>query len=374
MFERLPAAQAYSLGAVPYRVNGSAIEVAIADPYDLALPERLEQLTGLRVELLLASPAAIQSALKRSQGTAEVLKDVSEDFRLVMVKETDEGREETVSLEKLGDVSSPVVRLINTLLLDALAKRASDIHIETATPAARHKYRIDGVLILRWQRWPRHRGAVVSRIKVMAELDIAEKRVPQDGRFRLSRARAREIDFRVSIMPSILGEDAVMRILDKEALTDGMRGLRLDVSASATTLQQLRRAVRRALRHGARHRTDGQRQDDDAVRGALRDQPAEDKIITIEDPVEYQLAGVAADSGEREEGPDIRARAALDTAPRSGQDHGGRDPRRGDRADRGAVGAHRPPGVHDGAREQRVRRASAASRTWAWMPTASCRR
>ena len=126
LFGRLPAAQAYALGAVPYRLNGSAIEVAIADPCDLTLPDRLEHLTGLRVKLLFASPGAIQAALKRSQGAAEVLKGVSEDF-LVIVKETEEGREETVSLEKLGDVSSPVVRLINTLLLDALAKRASEI-------------------------------------------------------------------------------------------------------------------------------------------------------------------------------------------------------------------------------------------------------
>ena len=126
LFERLPAAQAYALGAVPCAVNGTAIEVAIANPYDLALPDRLEHLTGMPVRLRLASPGAIQAALKRSQGTTEVLKDLSEDFRLVMVKETEEGQEQAVSLEKLGDVSSPVVRLINTLLLDALAKRASE--------------------------------------------------------------------------------------------------------------------------------------------------------------------------------------------------------------------------------------------------------
>jgi len=205
LFGRLPAAQAYSLGAVPYRVNGSVIEIAIADPYDLTLPERLEELTGLRVELLLASAAGIQAALKRSQGTAEVLKDVSEDFRLVMVKETDEGREETVSLEKLGDVSSPVVRLINTLVLDAIAKRASDIHIETYESGIAAKYRIDGVLYPAMDTLDRrHHGAFVSRLKVMAELDIAEKRVPQDGRFKL-RLGARDIDFRISVIPSVFG-------------------------------------------------------------------------------------------------------------------------------------------------------------------------
>ena len=131
LFERLPAAQAYELNAVPVRANGEALEIAIADPYDLDLPDRLERITGARVKLALATPGAIQAALKRSQGTAEVLRGLSEDFRLVMVKETDEGGEQTVSLEKLGDASSPVVRLVNTVLVDALAKRASDIHIET---------------------------------------------------------------------------------------------------------------------------------------------------------------------------------------------------------------------------------------------------
>jgi type IV pilus assembly protein PilB len=146
LFECLSATQAYQLNVVPYRLNGEAIEVAIADPYDLALPERLERITGLHVKLLLAGTGAIQAALKRSQGSAEVLKDLSEDFRLVMVKETEEGGEQTVSLEKLGDVSSPVVRLVNTLMLDALAKRASDIHIETYDKGIAVKYRIDGVL------------------------------------------------------------------------------------------------------------------------------------------------------------------------------------------------------------------------------------
>ena len=100
-----------SAGGVVFRRTESGIEIAIADPYDLDLPDRLERLTGARVKLALATPGAIQAALKRSQGTAEVLRGLSEDFRLVMVKETDEGGEQTVSLEKLGDASSPVVVL-----------------------------------------------------------------------------------------------------------------------------------------------------------------------------------------------------------------------------------------------------------------------
>ncbi len=293
LFERLPAAQAYALGAVPCALNGSAIEVAIANPYDLGLPDRLEHLTGLAVRLRLATPAAIQAALKRSQGSSEVLKGVSEDFRLVMVKETEEGREETVSLERLGDVSSPVVRLINTLLLDALAKRASDIHIETYESGIAVKYRIDGVL------YPavgtldrRHHGAFVSRLKVMAELDIAEKRVPQDGRFKL-RLGAREIDFRISIIPSVFGEDVVVRILDKSAITQGLRGLRLEnLGLAEDVLKKFRRAVREPYGMVLITGPTGSGKTTTLYAALSELNAGEEKLITIEDPVEYQLEGI----------------------------------------------------------------------------------
>ena len=293
LFGRLPATQAYPLGAVPYRVNGSTIEVAIADPYDLTLPDRLEHLTGLRVKLLLASPGAIQAALKRSQGSAEVLKGVSEDFRLVMVKETEEGREETVSLEKLGDVSSPVVRLINTLLLDALAKRASDIHVETYEGGIAVKYRIDGVLYPAMETLDRrHHGAFISRLKVMAELDIAEKRVPQDGRFKL-RLGARDIDFRISIIQSVYGEDVVVRILDKSAITQGLRGLRLEsLGMAGETLKKLRRAVREPYGMVLITGPTGSGKTTTLYAALSELDAGEEKIITIEDPVEYQLEGI----------------------------------------------------------------------------------
>ncbi len=293
LFARLPAAQAYALGAVPYRVDGSAIEVAVSDPYDLALPERLEQVTGARVELVLASAAAIQSVLRRSQGTAEVLRDVSEDFRLVMVKETEEGREETVSLEKLGDVASPVVRLINTLLLDAIAKRASDIHIETYEGGISTKYRVDGVLYPAIDTLDRrHHGAFVSRLKVMAELDIAEKRVPQDGRFKL-RLGARDIDFRISIIPAVFGEDVVIRILDKSAITQGMRALRLEsLGMSPDVLKKFRRAVREPYGMVLITGPTGSGKTTSLYAALSELDAGEEKVITIEDPVEYQLEGI----------------------------------------------------------------------------------
>jgi type IV pilus assembly protein PilB len=290
LFERLPAAQAYALGVVPYGVGTGAMEVVIADPGDLALPERLENVTRLRVKLLVASAAAIQATLKRSQGTAQVLKGVSEEFRLVIVKETAEGREQTVSLETLGDVSSPVVRLINTLLLDALAKRASDIHIETYESGITVKYRVDGVLYPAMETLdPRHHAALVSRLKVMAELDIAEKRVPQDGRFKL-RLGPRDIDFRISVIPAVSGEDVVIRILDKSAITQDVRSLRLDTLGMAgDVLKKFRRAVREPYGMVLITGPTGSGKTTTLYAAISELDAGQEKIVTIEDPVEYQL-------------------------------------------------------------------------------------
>jgi type IV pilus assembly protein PilB len=293
LFQRLPAAQAYQLNALPLRSNGETIEVAIADPYDLTLPDRLERITGLRVKLMLTSPAAIQAALKRSQGSAEVLKGVSEDFRLVIVTETEEGGEQTVSLEKLGDLSSPVVRLVNTLLVDALAKRASDIHIEAYDKGITVKYRIDGVLYPAMDTLDRrHHSAFVSRLKVMAELDIAEKRVPQDGRFKL-RLGSRDIDFRISIIPSVFGEDVVIRILDKSSITEGLRSLRLEsLGMAPEVLKRFRRSVREPYGMVLITGPTGSGKTTTLYAALSELNSIEEKIITIEDPVEYQLDGI----------------------------------------------------------------------------------
>jgi type IV pilus assembly protein PilB len=292
-FERLPATSAYQLNVVPYGVNGDTIEVAIADPYNLALPDQLERITKLRVKLLLTTLPAIQATLKRSQGAGEVLKDLSEDFRLVMVKETEEGGEQTVSLEKLGDVSSPVVKLLNTLMLDALSKRASDIHIETYDKGITVKYRIDGVLYGAMDMLDRrHQSALISRLKVMAELDIAEKRVPQDGRFKL-RLGNRDIDFRISIIPSAFGEDVVIRILDKSSITEGLRGLRLETLGMAPeVLKKFRRSVREPYGMVLITGPTGSGKTTTLYAALSELNAHEEKIITIEDPVEYQLDGI----------------------------------------------------------------------------------
>ena len=293
LFDLIPAAYAYQHGIVPYRRDGGALEVVIADPFDHAMLESLERLSGMPVKLLLSSPLAIAAVLKRSEGTAEVLKDVSEDFRLVVVKESDEGKEETVALDKLGDATSPVVKLVNALLVAALQKRSSDVHIETYEKGIVVKYRIDGVLYPATELLDRrHHSALISRLKVMAELDIAEKRIPQDGRFKL-RFGSRDIDFRISIMPSVFGEDVVIRILDKSAITEGLKNLRLDnLGMAPEVMRKFRKAVREPYGMVLITGPTGSGKTT-TLYAALSELDAnEEKIITIEDPVEYQLDGI----------------------------------------------------------------------------------
>lgn len=293
LFARLSAAHAFQLNVVPLAMEGTALRVAIADPYDLNLPLHLERVSGGSVRIVLASLRSIQSVLKQSQGAGEVLKELSEDFRLVMVRETEEGQEQTVSLAAADDAASPIVRLINTLLLDSLAKRASDIHIETYESGVALKYRIDGVLYAAMETMDRrHHGALVSRLKVMAELDIAEKRVPQDGRFKL-RLREREIDFRISIMPSVFGEDVVIRILDKTSITQGLSSLRLEsLGMAAEVLKRFRRAIHEPYGMVLITGPTGSGKTTTLYAALSELNAGEEKIITIEDPVEYQLEGI----------------------------------------------------------------------------------
>ena len=288
--------------------------------------------------------------LRRHRGGEILLEQASESLRLQLVADDESDGRGPGHLP----ADSPVVRLVDSLMLGAIDRRASDIHIETKDREVLAKYRIDGVLYPALEPLDkRHHDTIISRIKVMSELDIAEKRVPQDGRFRL-RVKGRTIDFRVSIMPSIHGEDAVIRILDKESLHAAFRSLRLDVLGFADSdLRKLRKYVtepygmvvvtgptgsgKTTTLYAALSEIATPRGQDHHHRGSGR----------VPDPADH------AGAGQREEGPDVRARAALDPAPRPRQDHGRRGARPGDRADRGAVGAHRPPRLHDRPREQR---------------------
>lgn len=294
LFELIPAERAYEYSVLPYSCDGNVLRVVVADPTDFNLHAQLERLSKLRVEIMVSSARAISSALKRSDGTDQVLKGVSQDFRLVIVKEGDEGKERIVALDELGDgADSPVVKLINTVLLAAIQKNASDVHIETYETGLVLKYRIDGVLYPATEVLDRrHHSPLISRLKVMAELDIAEKRVPQDGRFRL-RFGSRDIDFRLSIMPSAFGEDVVIRILDKSSVADGMRNLRLEsLGIGGNVLKRFRKCVLEPYGMVLITGPTGSGKTTTLYAALSELNHSEEKIITIEDPVEYQLEGV----------------------------------------------------------------------------------
>jgi type IV pilus assembly protein PilB len=246
------------------------------------------------VVVKVATQDQIADILKKSEQTQRVLEEVTEGFRLDVVRETEEG-EEVISVERLTRETegSPVIRLVESTLLNALERRSSDIHIETRDNEVAVKYRIDGVLHPAMpplaKEW---HAAIISRIKVMSELDIAERRIPQDGRFRVHH-KGRSIDFRVSIMPSIHGEDAVLRILDKESLSEKFRHLNLDVVGfSGVGLTKFRRYIREPYGMTLVTGPTGSGKTTTLYAALSEIKSDEDKIITIEDPVEYQIRGV----------------------------------------------------------------------------------
>ena len=259
-------------GFVPYRREGQSLVIVVSDPTDLQTIDELAVQLATPIKVSVGTPSAIQSILKKSESSQRVLEEATEGFQMQILRE-DEAGDEKLTVDKLTADASPVIRLVDTTLFTALQRRACDIHIETQDDAVHVKYRIDGVLQPAMRPIDkRYHSTIISRIKVMAELDIAEKRVPQDGRFKL-RVRGKTIDFRVSIMPSVHGEDAVIRILDKESISEQFHELRLDIlgfpGGRAAAVPQVHP---RAVRHGAGDRPDRQRQDDDALRGAVRDQ------------------------------------------------------------------------------------------------------
>jgi type IV pilus assembly protein PilB len=276
---------------LPYRREGERLVLVMADPTDIPVVDELSLILQTPVQPAVGTPSAIQEALKRSQGTQRVLEQASESFKIQLLRDDEDG-EEVLSIDKIQADQSPIIKLVDSTVFDALSRRASDIHIETRDSEVVIKYRIDGVLQPAMTIGKEHHSTVISRIKVMSELDIAEKRVPQDGRFRV-KLGGRSIDFRVSIMPSVHGEDAVIRILDKESLSKQFASLRLDVLGfDDKELSRFRRFIREPYGMVLVTGPTGSGKTTTLYAALSEIQTEEDKIITIEDPVEYQLKGV----------------------------------------------------------------------------------
>jgi general secretion pathway protein E len=261
-----------------------------SDPFDLALPTWIETRLGVTPAWRLAHPSDLVAYLAVQE---EKLRAIDGALGNMAESETASDDIEDLSFSTISRDASPVVRLVNSTLFDAMKVMASDIHLKTAAQSLKVKYRIDGVLTTVAEiAGIDIAEQVVSRIKVMAELDIAERRVPQDGRFKLSVAGS-GIDFRVSVMPSLFGEDVVIRILDKRALTDQLQGLRLDhLGFSTETLAAIRRLAREPYGMLLVTGPTGSGKTT-TLYGALNEiNDGRDSIVTIEDPVEYQLPDI----------------------------------------------------------------------------------
>jgi len=275
--------------AVPIGQIGQRLVLAFGGLEDPQKIDEAEFHLGRPIEARVAPAARVAEILKRHRGGEILLEQASEGLRLQVVPDDDRESERAPALPE----ESPIVRLVDSLILGAIDRRASDIHIETKDREVLAKYRIDGVLYPALDPLDsRHHDTILSRIKVMSELDIAEKRVPQDGRFRL-RVKGRTIDFRVSIMPSIHGEDAVIRVLDKESLNEAFRTLRLDVLGFAETeLRKLRKHITEPYGMVVVTGPTGSGKTTTLYAALSEIASPEDKIITIEDPVEYQIPAI----------------------------------------------------------------------------------
>jgi len=291
ILKSVPVELMFRYNFIPYRREKGRLVLVMADPTDIVVVDELSLLLQTPIQPAAGSPSAIQEALKRGQGTTRVLEEASESFKIQLLRDDDS--DEVLSIDKIQADSSPIIRLVDSTVFDALNRRASDIHIETRDDAVVIKYRIDGVLQPAMKPIAKeHHSTVISRIKVMAELDIAEKRVPQDGRFRV-KIRGRSVDFRVSIMPSVHGEDAVIRILDKESLSQQFASLRLDILGfDERELARFRRFIREPYGMVLVTGPTGSGKTTTLYAALSEIKSEEDKIITIEDPVEYQLKGI----------------------------------------------------------------------------------
>ncbi len=294
LFRTIPADLMFRYNFVPLVTHNNTLVIAVADPGMVILSDELPLLLGKKLAYKVATPRQIGDLLKRTEQSQRVLEQATEAFTLQVSKEEEES-EETISGDRLTRDStvSPVVRLVETVIFTALERRASDIHIEARDTEVAVKYRIDGVLQYAMQPIAKEwHSTVISRIKVLSDLDIAERRVPQDGRFRV-KYKGRYIDLRVSIMPANYGEDAVLRVLDKETLSEKFQKLSLDVVGfSSDETRRFRRYIHEPYGMVLVTGPTGSGKTTTLYAAINEIKSDEDKIVTIEDPVEYQLRGI----------------------------------------------------------------------------------
>lgn len=297
LFKSVPVDLMFRYNFIPLEEQEGALWIAIADPSKLMMIDEIGLLLNRRIKTKVATLTQINDILKKTEQSQRVLEEASEGFVLDVVKDEDSNSDENITIDRITGTTeadvSPIIRLVDTTIFTALQKRASDIHIETESDSVVVKYRIDGVLQQAMQPMAKeHHSTIITRIKVMSELDIAERRVPQDGRFRV-KYNGRLIDFRVSIMPTIHGENAVLRVLDKESMSEKFRNLVLDVVGfDEEDLRKFRRYIAEPYGMVLVTGPTGSGKTTTLYAALNEIKTDEDKIITIEDPVEYQIHGI----------------------------------------------------------------------------------
>jgi len=288
-FEKIQYLEAAKRNCLIFRNANYSLYLVLSDPFDKEVQAWANVTLGELYEVALANTADIAAYLSRYEetirATDSLLQDTSDSVQL--------SDTEVLSIQKISEDASPVIKLVNSTLYDALKFDVSDIHLESNPSGMVVKYRIDGVLnVVGTYAGATFAEQIISRIKVMSELDISERRVPQDGRFKI-KTQGREVDFRVSIMPSSHGEDAVLRILDRKAIASELQQLELShLGFFGDTLASIKRLV--SVPYGMFLVTGptGSGKTTTLYAAISEINNVHDKIITIEDPVEYQLAGV----------------------------------------------------------------------------------
>jgi general secretion pathway protein E len=293
-FDLIPYSEAARRACVALRDGDGAVSVVLGDPFDLDTQDWIEERLAAPFRYRLAGREDVEAYLAQQESGLRALDGVSKDFQ----QHSKNDATQEISFEAAAEGDGTVIRLVSSTLYDALKVGASDVHLESTANGLTIKYRVDGVLTPA-ETMPGTELAeqVISRIKVMSELDIAERRVPQDGRFKARHRNGteagRDIDFRVSVMPSVFGEDAVLRILDRRALTDQMQGLSLDALGFESNLKQgLRQLSSEPYGMLLVTGPTGSGKTTSLYAVISEANKGLDKIITIEDPVEYQLPGV----------------------------------------------------------------------------------
>nr|WP_306469782.1 ATPase, T2SS/T4P/T4SS family [Oscillatoria laete-virens] len=278
--DSIPADVAKKYGIMPIKIAGDTLQVAVSDPSDISLVDTLRVLLHKNVEPVVAAQSEIDAAITQYYGSLAELGAIAKE-------DVDLDTRETGDREEATDDDAPVIRLVTKIIVDAHRRRASDIHLEPLEKSFRVRYRIDGVLQQVDNPHKRLQASIISRLKIMSKMSIAEKRIPQDGRIQLS-VDGKQIDLRVSSVPTIHGESIVMRILDKSALMLGLPelGFLSDDQALFEKLISLPDGILLVTGPTGSGKTT-------TLYGCLNyiNKPSV-KIITVEDPVEYELAGI----------------------------------------------------------------------------------